>query len=326
MECREKLGWDKSKQYLIYMDSNKGVRTQKRKDRFDEVVDLLNSQYGWNVDHIFPVSKGGKTADYNLVCCHILTNDEKANSFPLFNANNKKFKIVKKQNHYEILSADDDTKNKKQTKIEKNNSENFYDAADGIRLYKRIRGTQNKKRWIAYIAIRMKNIQDSAIVEFIEHVFNDTNINFCINNRLGPGFKADYNDDLTMLIECEVPYKENINAELDKCVLLNTYLSDYFLKNSLISSYDIYYYVNCFKDNIEYYNDEQTIKQKIIKDINSKSGYYSSASNTLYINEIVKLNLVNNPKVNENDMNGDYYIYDYYFTKLSKDLRKEREE
>ena len=29
MECREKLGWDKDKQYLIYMDSNKGVRTQK---------------------------------------------------------------------------------------------------------------------------------------------------------------------------------------------------------------------------------------------------------------------------------------------------------
>ena len=52
MECREKLGWDKSKQYLIYMDSNKGVRTQKRKDRFDEVVDLLNSQYGWNAETV----------------------------------------------------------------------------------------------------------------------------------------------------------------------------------------------------------------------------------------------------------------------------------
>ena len=76
----------------------------------------------------------------------------------------------------------------------------------------------------------------------------------------------------------------------------------------------------------KYYNDEQKVKQEIIKDINSKSGYYSSASNTLYINENVKFNLVNNPKVNENDMNGDYYIYDYYFTKLSKDLRKEREE
>ena len=27
-----------------------------------------NSNYGWNVDHIFPLSRGGKTADYNLIC------------------------------------------------------------------------------------------------------------------------------------------------------------------------------------------------------------------------------------------------------------------
>ena len=47
-ECREKLGWDQDKQYIIYMDSNKGTRTQKRKDRFDEVIALLNSKYGWN--------------------------------------------------------------------------------------------------------------------------------------------------------------------------------------------------------------------------------------------------------------------------------------
>jgi glycosyltransferase involved in cell wall biosynthesis len=52
MECREKLGWDKDKQYLIYMDSNKGVRTQKRKDRFDEVIQILNSKYGWNAEAV----------------------------------------------------------------------------------------------------------------------------------------------------------------------------------------------------------------------------------------------------------------------------------
>ena len=41
-----------------------------------------NSEFGWNVDHILPQSRGGKTADHNLVCCHILTNDEKADKFP----------------------------------------------------------------------------------------------------------------------------------------------------------------------------------------------------------------------------------------------------
>mgnify|MGYP005768069053 CR=1 FL=1 len=39
-----------------------------------------NSNFGWNVDHILPQSQGGKTADSNLKCCHIFTNDEKADS------------------------------------------------------------------------------------------------------------------------------------------------------------------------------------------------------------------------------------------------------
>ncbi len=51
-ECREKLGWDIDKQYVIYMDSNKGVRTQKRKDRFDEVIKLLNEKYGWSAEEV----------------------------------------------------------------------------------------------------------------------------------------------------------------------------------------------------------------------------------------------------------------------------------
>lgn len=51
-KCREKLGWKMNKQYIIYMDSNKGIRTQKRKDRFDEVISLLNGKYGWNAEEV----------------------------------------------------------------------------------------------------------------------------------------------------------------------------------------------------------------------------------------------------------------------------------
>lgn len=51
-ECRKRLGLDNEKQYIVYMDSNKGIRTQKRKDRFDEVIALLNNKYGWNVEEI----------------------------------------------------------------------------------------------------------------------------------------------------------------------------------------------------------------------------------------------------------------------------------
>ncbi|MCI8534228.1 MAG: hypothetical protein HFG68_01425 [Hungatella sp.] len=56
-----------------------------------------DSKYGWNVDHIFPVLKSGKTADYNLICCHIQTNSEKANRFPCFRANEKVFEIQKRE-------------------------------------------------------------------------------------------------------------------------------------------------------------------------------------------------------------------------------------
>lgn len=66
-----------------------------------------NSEFGWNVDHVLPQSRGGVTADHNLVCCHISTNDEKADKFPCFTANGIAFEIVKVQNHYEIRAKSD---------------------------------------------------------------------------------------------------------------------------------------------------------------------------------------------------------------------------
>lgn len=51
-ECRELLGWSEKKKYLIYMDSNKGVRSQKRKDRFEEVITILRNKYGYDVEMV----------------------------------------------------------------------------------------------------------------------------------------------------------------------------------------------------------------------------------------------------------------------------------
>lgn len=280
-----------------------------------------NSQFGWNVDHILPVSKGGKTADHNLICCHILTNDEKADSFPLFNANNLKFKIVKKQNHYEILNASDVIKNEEQKKTNRNDDVNFYDAADGIRLYKRLKGIQNKRRWIGYVIINLKDIDNQAIINFIEKIFSEEQISFFPKSN---NINANMIGELTILITCESPYKED--PELDKCVLLNTYLRYLFKESKLISSYDIYYNVVCFDSEREYYCDDNNIKQNILRDINSMRSYHGSFTNTLYISELVNDNLVDTPKVSEEDKRGNYYNYDYYLTKLSKDLRKENEE
>lgn len=47
-ECREKLGIAQGSICIMYMDSNKGIRRQKRKDRFDATLDLLRTEYGYN--------------------------------------------------------------------------------------------------------------------------------------------------------------------------------------------------------------------------------------------------------------------------------------
>lgn len=92
-----------------------------------------NSDCGWNVDHILPQSRSGATADHNLVCCHILTNDEKADKFPCFNANGTAFEIVKVQNHYEIRHKSNEPK--KQKDVPK--AVDFFDSAAGVRFFKK---------------------------------------------------------------------------------------------------------------------------------------------------------------------------------------------
>ena len=87
-----------------------------------------NSEYGWNVDHILPESRGGKTADHNLICCHILTNDEKADKFPCFKANGKEFEIQNRQNHYEIIARSAEEDDPQEEAI------NFLDAAQGVEM------------------------------------------------------------------------------------------------------------------------------------------------------------------------------------------------
>jgi teichuronic acid biosynthesis glycosyltransferase TuaC len=45
-QCRKELGWDVNKHYVLYMDSNAGTRTVKRHDRYEEVLKILNKEFG----------------------------------------------------------------------------------------------------------------------------------------------------------------------------------------------------------------------------------------------------------------------------------------
>lgn len=54
-----------------------------------------DSKYNPTLDHIRPISNGGKDKKGNLKICHTLTNQEKGDNFPHWKANGKRYKAVR---------------------------------------------------------------------------------------------------------------------------------------------------------------------------------------------------------------------------------------
>lgn len=260
-----------------------------------------NSDFGWNVDHILPQSKGGVTADHNLVCCHIQTNDEKANKFPCFHSNGIAFEIIKVQNHYEIRPKNNESKKPKEI----NETVDFFDSASGVRFFKKLKGVQNKSRFVGSVLIRLRNVANYAVVNFIEEVYRDENISF--NNS---GYFR--NEIQIKISNYDMLLKDDSNALLDKCVLLNTYLSAYFLECEYIGRFDIYYREDYFEDKAEIYREN----------IDFRNAYSASLHNSMFVNGLVLDNTEAGDKV-ESNSRSEYTEYNYVFTTLSKNLKKE---
>lgn len=262
-----------------------------------------NSEFAWNVDHIYPQSKGGATNDSNLIVCHILTNDEKADKFPCFTANNQKFEIIKVQNHYEI-------KNLSNIKDVKQNEEtNFLDSASGIRLFKTLKGIQNKPKFVYSVFVKLENVENTALIDFVEKLFDEENISFNVKGNY-------YNTTTTILLKnYDMPLKEYISEMLNKCVVLNTYLDGYFKEKDIISNYEIIFRVDNFKEKEEMYINDQ----EITNEIENASG--NDFSNSLWVNELVVINSEAKEKIEYT--NERYYEYNYVYTNLSENLKKE---
>ena len=271
-----------------------------------------NSDCGWNVDHILPQSRSGATADHNLVCCHILTNDEKADKFPCFNANGTAFEIVKVQNHYEIRHKSNEPK--KQKDVPK--AVDFFDSAAGVRFFKKLKGIQNKSRFVGTVFVSLHNVTNTAVVDFIEELFSDENISFSTKTNYSSfytlGSSAREQNIQVKISNYNMPLKEDSNALLDKCVLLNTYLSAYFLECEYISGFDIYYCIDCFDDKSEMYSSN----------FDFVDNHYMQSKNSMFVNELVLDNTEASEKV-ERKPYSEYIEYNYVFTNLSKNLKKE---
>lgn len=271
-----------------------------------------NSEFGWNVDHILPQSKGGATADYNLICCHIKTNDEKADTFPCFNANGIAFEIVKVQNHYEIRQK---SKEPKQPKAVQETID-FFDSAAGVRFFKKLKGVQNKKRFVGNVIVVLQNVANTAVVDFIEELFDNEHITYSAKTNYSAfyscGSSVRGQNIQVKIRNYDMPQKENIAELLDKCVLLNTYLSSYFLECEYISGFDIYYRIDCFDDKSKMYGSNFEFIDNL----------YQQTKDSMFVNELVLINTEAGEKV-EKKPYTEYTEYNYVYTNLSKNLKKE---
>lgn len=74
--CRRKLGWDLNKRYILYMDSNAGTRTQKRYDRYQEVLAILKKDFDNIVSVELTNTSREEIPTYMNACdLHLLTSD-----------------------------------------------------------------------------------------------------------------------------------------------------------------------------------------------------------------------------------------------------------
>lgn len=293
------------------------------------------SKFGWNVDHILPQSRGGKTADHNLVCCHILTNDEKADKFPCFKANGKEYEIQKRQNHYEIISKVAES-NIDNSQLKKSKSINFYDAAQGVEYWN---SCQEKEDQIFVGYVKVLVCENTAR---FPRQFNVAVGDLALNDFIGRYkrflceiFNKDYvivekRDERRLsyvftIIDDSFKFKEETEELLNKCVLLNTY-SNYFITQNYCGSISIACGIKC-------YQTQHEMAQKIKKDIINADIPRSCAvtiingdiprSCALTIDERVVINTSAEEQIQLSSRSQDFYEYDYIFKKLKEDLKKQ---
>ncbi len=273
-----------------------------------------NSNYGWNVDHILPLSRGGKTADHNLICCHILTNDEKADKFPCFKANTKEFEIQKRQNHYEIIER---TANQK---AEEDETVNFLDVAQGLKCWKQCQA-DGGSFFVGYVKIRVEisnksnqllNRYGNFLIELfgVENIFvkeGDTGYinSFYMNSRL---YNRVY---IFTVIVSDIPTTDDTQNLLDDCVTLNTY-STYFISRTGFENIQIVCGLECYASRFE-------MSLKCKKEIVEKQVQFKDS---LTIDELVRINTDAKKDLKDTSVQDGYYPYNFTFTQLEKDLMK----
>lgn len=260
------------------------------------------SKFGWNLDHIYPQSLGGKNTESNLICCHILTNDEKADKFPCFTANEKRFEIRKVQNHYEIVEIYDEI--------------HFSDANKGISFFKRCLEMKPENKYLAYAKIFVDFTKDDyyskgnadnayAIYRFISELFQ-TNAIIVDKDEHYNSVRYCYT-----IINYDIETKDDTQEFLNNCVILNTYGQNYFMRKRICDKMLIACGMDCHNTPLDV--DSREINRILQTDADS--------SCYLIISELIRYNTDAAEDVRR-EQYKNWYRYNYTYTKLKEILAK----
>lgn len=78
--CKKHLGLEADKDYILFVDSNTSKkRTQKRKDRFDETLQILKERYGHNnLKELIMIGVSREEVPFYMNACrlHLMTSDQ----------------------------------------------------------------------------------------------------------------------------------------------------------------------------------------------------------------------------------------------------------
>jgi hypothetical protein len=166
----------------------------------------------------------------------------------------------------------------------------------------------------------LSGLTNTAIIDFIDVMLDKEYISV-------EGDCEHWKDVVIIARNNYMPLQSEVSELLDKCVLLNTYLSGYFKPCGYIKSFDIYFEVDVFDNNFSMYQNINNIKcpntkyQNCSYKLQLKAGY-KPYHNSLFVNGLVLENTEAGQKVERQD-NSEYTEYNFVFTKLSENLKKE---
>lgn len=229
-------------------------------------------------------------------------------------ANEKKFEIQKRQNHYEIIARTDEPSN------EENETINFLDVAQGLNYWKQCK-SGGRSIFVGYAKIKVviSNESDQLLERFekfllelfgVEGIFVEEKREAYIGGFYSMGQPRN-RDFIFTVMAGEIPTIEDSENLLNDCITLNSY-STYFLNKTGFESIQIVCGMKCYKSYLEM---SLNCKGDIIeKQVQFKEQFA--------IDELVRINTSAKKELKDISVRDGLYPYNFVFKQLKENLMK----